>query len=169
VATVKASIKSSKLWKNFKTFKLETNHRLDPGNLEHARWLLELGNGTLQPQRDLNPDIIRIPCEMLSKNIANDIFPDRILPQEALQLRDRAILCPKNEQCDRINAEIINRIDGILKTYYSVDAVISDDEETENLFPPEFLHTCYSSGLPPHELKLKIGCIVILLRNLNGR
>jgi ATP-dependent DNA helicase PIF1 len=34
-------------------------------------------------------------------------------------------------------------------------------------YPPEFLHEIKESGLPPHELKLKIDCPVMLKRNLN--
>ena len=33
--------------------------------------------------------------------------------------------------------------------------------------PPEFLHTIKVSGLPPHVLRVKLGCPVVLLRNLN--
>jgi len=169
VATVKASIRSSNLWRYFQSFKLETNHRLEADDLQYAQWLLDLGNGVLPTTALLSPDTIKLPTDIISENIANDIFLNRILPDEVYGLKDQAILCPKNQQCDSINTEIINRIEGRLETYYSVDSVVSDDDETENLFPPEFLHTCYSSGLPHHELSLKVGCLIILLRNLNGR
>ncbi len=36
-------------------------------------------------------------------------------------------------------------------------------------FPTEFLNTLHVSGIPPHELKLKVGAIVILLKNINSR
>lgn len=32
----------------------------------------------------------------------------------------------------------------------------------------EFLNTLHFSGMPPHELHLKVGCPVILLRNMSG-
>ena len=35
------------------------------------------------------------------------------------------------------------------------------------MYPTEFLHTLNFNGLPPHELKLKIGIPVMLMRNLN--
>ena len=36
-----------------------------------------------------------------------------------------------------------------------------------NYYPSEFLNTLTPNGLPPHVLKLKIGCPVILLRNID--
>ena len=36
-----------------------------------------------------------------------------------------------------------------------------------SLYPTEFLNSLTVSGLPPHALKLKLGMIVMLLRNMN--
>ena len=33
----------------------------------------------------------------------------------------------------------------------------------------EFLNTLSSSGIPPHELTLKVGCPIILLRHINPK
>ena len=43
---------------------------------------------------------------------------------------------------------------------------MEDDHKEE--FPTELLNTITVSGLPDHELKLKEGCPVILIRNLQG-
>lgn len=51
-------------------------------------------------------------------------------------------------------------------TYYSVDTVIDADEAAH--FPTEFLNSVDIPGLPPHELELKIGVPIILLRNLRS-
>eukprot|EP00267_Zea_mays_P056141 XP_023156177.1 uncharacterized protein LOC111589561 [Zea mays] len=40
-------------------------------------------------------------------------------------------------------------------------------DDPYNYYPPEFLNTLTPNGLPPHVLKLKIGCPVILLRNID--
>ena len=40
--------------------------------------------------------------------------------------------------------------------------------EENHHFPAEYINSLTPSGMPPHELKLKIGATVILLRNLNS-
>jgi hypothetical protein len=49
----------------------------------------------------------------------------------------------------------------------SADSVHSEDDNTLANFPMEFLNTFEVSGMPSHELILKVGCPVVLLRNLN--
>ncbi|GBL79742.1 hypothetical protein AVEN_18263-1 [Araneus ventricosus] len=50
--------------------------------------------------------------------------------------------------------------------YKAVDMIMSEDPQDQLTFPEEFLNSLTPTGLPPYELKLKIGCIVMLLRNL---
>ena len=55
---------------------------------------------------------------------------------------------------------------GQLQTFSSADSVVGDEHQT-TVYPVEFLNSIKASGLPPHELCLKIGAPVILLRNIN--
>ena len=52
-------------------------------------------------------------------------------------------------------------------TYLSTDQVRIDDGDDPTLYTPEFLNSLTPSGLPPHRLRLKIGCIVILMQNID--
>jgi hypothetical protein len=78
----------------------------------------------------------------------------------------RAILCSKNEHVDDINAKVVDRMEGIYQDYRSID---SADEDDRMIYPQEYLNTQNFGGLPPHLLRLKVGCIVMTLRNINKK
>jgi ATP-dependent DNA helicase PIF1 len=59
---------------------------------------------------------------------------------------------------------MINKFQGGEVVYHSFDEAVDDPH---NYYPREFLNTLTPNGIPPHVLKLKIGCPVILLRNLD--
>jgi ATP-dependent DNA helicase PIF1 len=54
-------------------------------------------------------------------------------------------------------------------TYFSFDQALDEDGEPEDekSAPIDFAHSVTPQGLPPHELKLKKGAIVMLLRNMS--
>ena len=49
----------------------------------------------------------------------------------------------------------------------SIDQIICEPGEDSSEYPTEFLNTLLASGLPSHELNLKVGAIVMLLRNMD--
>jgi len=76
----------------------------------------------------------------------------------------RAILSTRNDWVDMINMNMIGHFQGEEIMYHSFDSVVDDPH---NYYPSKFLNTLTPSGLPPHVLKLKIGCPIILLRNID--
>ena len=50
-------------------------------------------------------------------------------------------------------------------TFRSADETTVD---TSGLWSTDILTTFNPTGMPPHELKLKVGCIIMLLRNLHA-
>lgn len=50
--------------------------------------------------------------------------------------------------------------------YYSVNSV---EDDVNNLYQPEFLHSLAPGGLPPHKLNLKVGSPIMLLRNIEPK
>ncbi|XP_036343993.1 uncharacterized protein LOC118753221 [Rhagoletis pomonella] len=66
----------------------------------------------------------------------------------------------KKSHCD-----IQNFIPGQVFSYKSIDAVIKQDEVVN--YPTEFLNSLEFPKLPPHNLKLKVGSLIIMLRNIN--
>ena len=93
IATVNICIKSSRSWRGFKTYQLNGNHRLEGDEHEHAQWLLQLGDGTLPLESGVPEGYVKIPLEMLTNNVIDELYPQVILPEEAVQFADRAILC----------------------------------------------------------------------------
>jgi ATP-dependent DNA helicase PIF1 len=77
-----------------------------------------------------------------------------------------AILTSKNCDMSRLNHEILNRMPGQSFIALSADSV--EDDQAAAL-PVEFLNRQTPSGMPPHELHLKIGCLILLSRNLDRR
>ena len=89
----------------------------------------------------------------LNKNMSNSSY-----------ITSRAILSRRNDWVDMINVKMIDRFQGEQMVYHSFDSAVDDPH---NYYPPEFLNTLTPNGLPLHVLKLKIGCPVILLWNID--
>ena len=65
-------------------------------------------------------------------------------------------------------------IDGEEHRYYSIDSIKDKESEESNVdelenYTVEYFNSLMPSGLPPHELILKKGAIVTLIRNLNEK
>jgi ATP-dependent DNA helicase PIF1 len=79
-------------------------------------------------------------------------------------MRERAILSTKNEHVDAMNDRMIKQFLEDEHVYFSHDTV---NDDTTNTYPLDFLNSITSNGLPPHILRIKKNCPVILLRNLD--
>jgi ATP-dependent DNA helicase PIF1 len=100
-----------------------------------------------------------------------DVFGPFIENADFQGMSQRMILASKNETVVEINNMILDRLarkGHKLTTMYGVDTVDEGDPfENYILYPPEFLHGLYGSGLPPYELRITKECPVMLVRNLN--
>ncbi len=106
---------------------------------------------------------------MKETTLVDELFGQYIALDDIQELSSRAILSPKNEDALLINNQIIERLEGDLKIYHSIDSIDSDNEQEAVNYPTEFLNSLTPSGLPPHKLHLKVGAVIMLLRNLNTR
>jgi ATP-dependent DNA helicase PIF1 len=149
---------------------------------EFADWLIQLGDGNIaKPANMLNvggADLIQIEPHFILPGTNNQLAmvehvfgnPANILSPEMVdRICNRAILCPTNKHCHAINKLIIEKMPSQKVTYKSIDSVSSEDPDEISNFPTEFLNTLQVSGIPPHELKLAVGTVVILLKNINSR
>ena len=80
-------------------------------------------------------------------------------------MRQRAILAPRNDSIDKINIQLLQLLPGIAGSFLSIDTLLEKDEAIR--YPTEFLNSLQPSGMPPHNLILKPGAPIILLRNLD--
>jgi len=77
------------------------------------------------------------------------------------------ILSSRNDNVDDLNDLMLNQFPGQEQTFFSQDTVANDrPEEGELMYPAEYLNSIDCSGLPLAKLRLKIGCPVMVLRNL---
>ena len=168
VEIVQTSIKKSSLWREFKQYALNINMRANNNETEFKEWLLKLGNGNLETI-DTNEQIIKLPNNVVldeNSSLINFVFGDNIDINDRT-IYNKAILCPKNEDAFQLNQEVLNIMPGEEKTYTSADSVICEDPEEQENIPIEFINSQTPSGFPLHIIKLKIGSVVMLLRNIN--
>ncbi|ONM24733.1 hypothetical protein ZEAMMB73_Zm00001d006695 [Zea mays] len=167
---VAASLRSSYLWESMCHLKLVQNMRAqsDPW---FAEYLLRVGGGTEEANNDGD---IRLPDEVCVPYTGNDRDLDRLIDDIYPNLNEnmsntsyitsRAILSTRNDWVDMINMRMIDRFQGEQMMYHSFDTAVDDPN---NYYPSEFLNTLTPNGLPPHVLKLKVGCPIMLLRNID--
>ncbi|KAH9687645.1 ATP-dependent DNA helicase [Citrus sinensis] len=182
---VDASLNSSYLWPFFKIYELKQNMRLYNGSMSGSeaakiasfdKWLLQIRDGSLYDDIDrelvkLPSDICKKPSENLMKSVVDTIYPSILHNySDPTYLKERAILMPKNEMVHELNEMIMNIIPGQGRTYFSSDSICKASANTNDedvLYPTEFLNSLKLNGIPNHDIRLKEGAPVMLLRNLN--
>ncbi|KAG5524534.1 hypothetical protein RHGRI_031257 [Rhododendron griersonianum] len=68
-----------------------------------------------------------------------------------------------------INGTALNIFPGNRYTYLAADKLSEDDgmdRSITNRYPNEYLNSLDPTGLPPFKLELKVGCPIILFRNI---
>ncbi|KAL3620271.1 hypothetical protein CASFOL_035183 [Castilleja foliolosa] len=180
---VNVTINASYIWRNFEVLRLTKNMRLrSMGSSdesvqlsEFAKWIAKIGDGTIGEEFD-GAFKVEIPDNMLIQDngdpinsLAQVIYPnieERI--DDPKYLQDRAILAPTLDVVDAVNDYMISKMSEDCHKYYSSNTVCRSDSTGDMLgdvHTPEFLNSIKCSGVPNHELNLKVGTLVMLLRN----
>ena len=127
---VLASLNSSYLWKHVKVLKLTKNMRLmandlSPGEAkdleEFSKWILDVGDGNIGESND-GEALIDIPEEFLIldahdpiESISKAVYGDVVSLQQNKEpkfFQERSILCPTNQDVDKINQHMLDQFDG---------------------------------------------------------
>ena len=157
----------SLLWNNFTSFTLTANMR-SSNQTKFNDWLLQIGNGSIgEPLNEKDDDFKTVPLKFgkHSTDLVKDVFGDNINKLTKEELGSRVILMTTNAQSRLLNNEISEKLNGEFREYPSVDKC--DNKNDSEIFTTEFLNKLEVPSLPPHILKLKVGQIVMLMRNIN--
>lgn len=136
-------------------------------------WLDVIGNGVHQQAGALSVRERRtgvtlpVPSKNVVKNmeeIINFCFPSFLFTdplRNADKIAENALLCPTNNDVDFINNLAMERMHGTAFTYTSIDQPLEPRIEDEfNTFRSDFnlevVHNETPSGMPPHNLHLKV-------------
>ena len=76
-----------------------------------------------------------------------------------------AIMSSTNNMIHNRNCEFLHSLPGEMEISYSRDSCMEDDDKT--LFESNFLNRVNVSDLPPHQLAIKVGTCIILIKNLD--
>jgi hypothetical protein len=133
-----------------------------------SKQLLDIGDGKVTTDET---GCIKLPTDFCTIIDSKDALIDQIFPNVYRQhtnhewLAERAILATKNVDVYELNLEIEHLLSGDLVLYKSIDTVCDVTEAV--YYPTEFLNLSDLPSMLPHNLQLKVGSPVILLRNLN--
>jgi ATP-dependent exoDNAse (exonuclease V) alpha subunit len=103
----------------------------------------------------------------LINKIYGDIDNIALTPPPVKYFLDHAILAPRNVDVQETNEKILQKMPGHEIIYHSADSIEDEGEGVSNDVPEDLLRTIEPSSLPLSELKMKIGCPLMLLRNLD--
>ncbi|GFQ78143.1 ATP-dependent DNA helicase [Trichonephila clavata] len=81
-------------------------------------------------------------------------------------LSHRAILASRNDVVEKLNVTIQKQLPGQEYAYKSIDCILNVDEAVQ--YPIEFLNPIQTPDLQAHNLILKIGAPIMLIRNIDA-
>ena len=161
---LEATIKNAYFWGKLQKLHLKENIRLksdseENHNKKFAEELLNIGSG--------HTGWIDIPEGFGKLHTEESTFIDSVYDNindhigEHRYFTNRAIISPLNEDVKTINDTIQDLLPGKSTTYFSCDKL--EDEEDYQI---STLNEMSPPSLPLHELELKVGSVVMVIRNL---
>ncbi|XP_028070921.1 uncharacterized protein LOC114273362 [Camellia sinensis] len=148
---VNASLRHFVLWKDLHVLSLDFNMRLNHENLGNAIFAKFLTEDLKELLSAVYPHL----------DVANTSTPSF--------LTERTILSAQNDDVSAINNAALNIFPRNTYTYLAADKMAKDDEidhSITNRYPNEYLNSLDPPGLLTFKVELKVGCPIMLLRNI---
>jgi hypothetical protein len=171
-------LQRSLLWQKVHQLHLTQNMRLGGPNArqedrDFAKWLLDVGHGrNIDPAQNITlPEIMKLP-ENNVPSLINTIYPGiSTIPSNHdvdKYFLERTILSARNDDVDDLNQKLLDKFIGEQTIFHSADSVVKEQGVDSNFeYPIEYLNSIRASGLPLSKLALKVGCPIMVLRNLD--
>ena len=158
-------------WRNSKVLRLTKNLRIKKhgGDSSWSSYLLTVGEGKLPTETINGIEYTKVPKSMVIESGKITDLVEAVYPNLStnynnnMWLYDRAVICPKNEDVAEINKFVLDLFPGDPYFFYSIDQVNDHDARA----PLEVINKLTPQGMPLHVISLKVGAIIMLLRNLN--
>ena len=149
------------------------HHETEKAVLKYPEFLLAVGEGRVESKND---SLIELPSTVniaaSSTDLVHSVFENLEKRYNDLSwLTSRAILAPTNSRLKYHNDKVAEWFPGTFSEYKSADSVFCDtleaQESADLKYPQELLNSIeVGASLSDHEIALKKGFIVMLLRNI---
>ena len=165
------------LWRHITVLHLHQNMRLNTQIVEKAnftRWQLKVGHGqhTDDSCNIILPDHFHCPKNTVNF-FFNIIYPNIHIPGHSDQyFSECIILSSMNNKVNELNEIVLARFSGPSQVFPNVDYIpnseqLGEDDPMLN-YPVKYLNEINFGLLPLVKLELKIGCPVMVLKNLDA-
>ncbi|XP_013779121.1 uncharacterized protein LOC106463618 [Limulus polyphemus] len=155
------------IWRHVTKLRLRTNKRVKLHG-EHSasaftERLLDIGEDKVLV--DSQDGIKVLPCDTMVSSL--DEIKNRVFLSithhyhDQSWLCERAILAPKNDAVNKLNEELLQQIPGGSRSYTSIDTILETDQAV--YYPIEFINSLQPPGVPPHNLVLEKGALIMLI------
>ncbi|XP_072060311.1 uncharacterized protein [Arachis hypogaea] len=182
---VQALINSLYLWPSCEVIWLTRNIRLTKGGSLpedeklrcFAKWLIKIGDGLAGDSTNGESKVI-IPEEILIddntsgfEKLVSFVYPDLLLNiNNSIYFKELTILAPTLEVVHDVNNTMMSYLTGEEKIYICSDSLCIEEGNMKSeldTITTDLLNSINCFGLPIHQLKLKVGVHVMLLRNID--
>ena len=174
---VSACLQRSVLWRTITVVHLHQNMRLNTAieaEKDFAKWQLDVGKGM---HTDNDSNILLPPSFHCRENtvasLIETIYPGITRPNlSAEYFAERTILCCLNKDVDIMNHKVLQEFPGQSQVFYSADSIptseLSGEDDPLLNYPVEALNEINCTGMPLANLEVKIGCPIMVLKNLDA-